>query len=248
MAQTIHRTLPHLRELGRTRRLLRRRGRGHADRTCSAFPRSKGRGRNLASESATSPQSRFGRKQRHRCLRLCWRGPSRTRGSGKPLVNGEELVGEELPVQRADKLRAAGDLKRSSANSATASHFPINRPSRGHIAQLCGSYRFRGYSRPSALAEADHGDAYEQLALFEKGEFSAVVPRRHPKNRFYMAPWVRCRRVALELPPQGNSLPSLRVLGDSARRFLRRFRDRGVEAINPLSRLSPGSATLSTNF
>ena len=56
-------------------------------------------------------------------------GPLICKGSGKLSANGEAKLANtacRFSVQRAEKLRAADDLKRSSTNEATAIHTPID--------------------------------------------------------------------------------------------------------------------------
>ena len=90
----------------------------------------------------------------------------------------EKLVGNPAygpGVQQADKLRVAGHLRRSSTNEAAAVRTPINLPSWGHLVQLCDLYRFRGESRLSAVAKADHAYAYNQPPLATADELSAAA-------------------------------------------------------------------------
>ena len=88
-------------------------------------------------------------------------------GAGKILVNVENVVANpayRFRAPRADKDRAAGDLRRSFTSAAAApTYSPINFPSWSHIAQFCDFFRFRGGSRPRSLAKADQArsEAYE---------------------------------------------------------------------------------------
>ena len=62
-------------------------------------------------------------------------------------------------AQRADKLRAAGDLHMDFTIRAAARDAPKNLPPWDHVTQLCDLFRSEGETRPLGTAKADHADA-----------------------------------------------------------------------------------------
>ena len=66
-------------------------------------------------------------------------GPRRYNEHGELLVGGEPVVAKpafRFGAQQGKKLRAVGDLKRSSTDDAAYRATPINLPSRGHVARM----------------------------------------------------------------------------------------------------------------
>ena len=80
------------------------------------------------------------------------RGPRRYTPTGDLRANGELVVVNpafRFGAQQVDKLRAVGDLRRSSANEATPVKTPTNLSSRGHISQKRMLFDREGESRPN---------------------------------------------------------------------------------------------------
>ena len=82
--------------------------------------------------------------------------------------------------------KTGGDLKRSETKKDSATHSPINLPSRGHSEQVLTSPRGMQCSGRLGIAKADRSDAYKRLPLDPENEYTAVVTLQNPVDgEFY---------------------------------------------------------------
>ena len=120
-----------------------------------------------------------------------WRdGPRHYNENGELHVGDEPVVASpafRFGVQQGEKLRAVGDLERSSPNGATFIAPPVNLPSWDHVAHTCSLFSLKGDRRPLAMAKADHADAYKRLPVATRGELAAAVSLKTPADTPYAA-------------------------------------------------------------
>ena len=99
-------------------------------------------------------------------------------GEGPQLVNPAFRFG----VQQGGKLRAEDDLKRSQTNRAAAIRTPVNLPTRDHFSAVIRIFEEAKMSEGSAMAKADHRDAYKQLPVRSDQECFARVALEDPAS------------------------------------------------------------------
>ena len=99
-------------------------------------------------------------------------------GEGPGKVNPAFRFG----VNQEEKLRAAGALKRSRTNAASAIHSPLNLPTWDHFAAVVRMFEEGRAAEGLAFAKAGHGAAYRQLPDCEERKRLAAASLGDPES------------------------------------------------------------------